>query len=241
MILLCSSRGALLALIIAGISFVVLASGAARKQAVYGLGLAGLTVFVLAGDPEILSRFLTTFTSAEERDGSAATRLVYWGAGFRMLSDHPLGAGGDGYTRGYASDYLADDGIDAGARSVHNGILNEALEWGLQGWVLRMLFIGMAVTMTRRTLKQQAALGRTAEAAMGCCLVASTVAFVCSSAFGDYLDDEWGYWMPALMVAYARLYGAGAQEVAPGLPAATTAASVVRRPAIRRPAAAQRT
>jgi hypothetical protein len=214
-ILLCSSRGALLAMVLGGLSFLLTASGRARKQAAYGLGLAALAVFVLAGDPEILSRFATTFAPAEERDTSSATRLVYWSAGLRMVVDHPLGAGGDGYKRAYSSEYLSGEGIDAGARSVHNGILNEACEWGLQGWALRMLFIASAMLLARRRVRQHAAQGRNNEAVLGGCLIAAMVAFTCSSMFGDYMDDEWGYWIPALIVAYSRLSTAEAPATEP--------------------------
>jgi O-antigen ligase len=209
-ILLCSSRGAFLALIVGAVSFLVTAPGRVRRKAVFGLGLAGLATFLLLGDPQIVARFATTFTSAEERDSSAAGRLVLWKAGFTMLRDNPLGAGGDAFRLGYGGRYLQGVGVDRQGRSVHNGILNEACEWGLQGIVLRILFIGLAVLVARKTVRQQTALGRSGEAALGCCLIASAVAFVVSSAFGDYMDEEWGYWVPALMTAYARVYRADA-------------------------------
>lgn len=241
-ILLCSSRGALLSLFVAAISFVLTASGRLRKQALGGMALGVFTLFMLAADEGIFERFSTTFASAEERDDSAATRLIYWGAGLRMVADHPLGAGGDGYKRVYASEYLSYEGIDVGARSVHNGIINEACEWGLQGLGLRVAFLGVAALMTRRTLRRQAERGATREAVLGNCLLASLVAFVGTSIFGDYMDEEWGYWIPALMVTYARLYGTAAATV--GTPAAIQPALAVPvgRLAVRRPAvAAQRT
>jgi O-antigen ligase len=206
-VLLCSSRGALLALICGAGSFVVTSSGAVRKKSLQGLALAGLATFLLLGDPEIVARFATTFSGAEERDDSAASRLVFWVAGLRMVADHPFGAGGDGYKLANSSDYLSGLGIEVGARSVHSGILNEACEWGVQGWILRMLFIGFAVQLTRRTLRRQSGSGAGGEAALGCALVASAVTFFVTCAFGDYMDDEWGYWIPALMIVYGRLYG----------------------------------
>jgi hypothetical protein len=234
-ILLCSSRGAFLALIGGAVTFLVSTTGPVRKKAFAGLGLAALATFLLIGDVRIVERFSSVFTSAEERDTSATSRLVYWKAGFRMLLSHPLGAGGDGYKNAYASEFLAGVGIDAGARSVHNGILNEACEWGVQGFALRMLFLGLAAVLARRTLRHQTAMGNAGEAALGCCLLASMAAFVGSSMFGDYMDDEWGYWIPALIVTYTRLYGVASLSgvVASPAPALRTgAATNLPKPAV---------
>lgn len=227
-ILSCSSRGALLALTGGTLTFLTITTKSVRRKALLPLGLAGLAAFLLLGDDRIVERFSTIFYSAEERDESASGRLVLWKAGFKMVRDHPLGAGGDGFKRAYASQYLPDVGIDAEARSVHNGILNEACEWGIQGFTLRMFFIGLAVLMTRRIVRQQSAAGNVGEAALGCSLIASAATFVLSCLFGDYLDEEWGYWVTALMVAYARLYHTAAvpavQPAAAPAPLVATAA-----------------
>lgn len=219
-VLLCSSRGALLALIAGAVSFVLTATGPVRKKALFGVALGGVATILLLGDPEIVARFTTAFVSAEERDNSAAGRLTLWTAGLMMFRDNPLGAGGDGFKRGGGGKYLPEVGIDRMGRSVHNGILNEACEWGGQGLALRMLFIGLAVLLTRKTLRQVTALGGTGEAAVGSCLIASAVTFVVTCVFGDYLDEEWGYWIPALMVSYARLYSSNGLVTEPR-PAAT--------------------
>ena len=211
-VLLCSSRGAILAIVAGAVTFFITSTGPMRKKALGGLLLAGLASVSLLGDPEILGRFSTVFDSADDRDHSASGRLLYWTAGLRMVRDHPLGAGGEGFKRAMAEKYLAGVGINARARSVHNGLLNEACEWGLQGFALRMMFLGFAVTMTRRVMRHQASLGGTGEAVAGSCLIAAVATFVVSSVFGDYLDNEWGYWVPALMVGYARVYGVPAVD-----------------------------
>ena len=229
-ILLCSSRAAFLGLFAAAGTFLVAVPGRARKQALYGLTLAGVVTFFLMGDPDILARFGTIFVSSEEQlDNSARSRLTYWTAGVRMIADHPLGAGGAGFKRAYASQYLAAEGIDVQARSVHNGFINDAAEWGLQGLTLHLLFIGSGVWLMLRVARHRNALGDRHGAVTCAALIGAMVAFLITCIFGDFLDAEWGYWIVALMVGYARLHGPALEEqsvaaprpvgaAAPGLP-----------------------
>jgi hypothetical protein len=214
-VLLCSSRGAFLGMAAAAGSFLVAVPGRARKQALYGLALAGIVTFALLGDPEILQRFGTIFVSSEEElDHSAASRLVYWQAGLNMVADHPLGAGGAGFKRAYASQYLAEVGIDVNARSVHNGFINDAAEWGLQGLALHLLFLGSAMWLMLRVARYRNSIGDRNGAVTCAAMIGAQVSFLITCMFGDFLDAEWGYWIAALMVGYARLYGPGSAEQA---------------------------
>ncbi len=150
---------------------------------------------------------------------------MFWTAAANMLVDHPLGAGGDGFSKAYARNYLPAVGyVERENRAVHNGIINEACEWGLQGWILRMLYIGAAVLAARRAMKWQLKQGDMNSAIMGGCLLASMAGFLMTCMFGDYLDNEWGYWIVALMTVYARLYGKeAAAETADATPVERTA------------------
>lgn len=207
-ILLCSSRAAFLGIFAAAVAFLVAVPGRARKQALYALALGGVVTFALLGDPDIMARFGTIFVSSEEQlDNSARSRLVYWTAGVRMIADHPLGAGGAGFKRAYASEYLAGVGIDVNARSVHNGFINDAAEWGLQGLTLHLLFIGSGMWLMLRVARYRNALGDRNGPIMCAALIGAMIAFLITCIFGDFLDAEWGYWIVALMVGYARLYG----------------------------------
>jgi O-antigen ligase len=153
-----------------------------------------------------LERFMTTFAGSEERDTSASTRLQYWQAGFAMLHDWPLGAGGDGFKRA-GGKYMQKSQIAAG-RSVHNGYINEACEWGIQGFILRMLFMGTCALCCFRTMDYQRQPGGNEQMAFfGSCSLAGMSAFMGTGFFGDYIDNEWGIWVAALCLAYARQYG----------------------------------
>ena len=215
-VLLCNSRGAFLGLIGSGLTFLLLARGPSRKKALRALTLGGVLLFLLLGDPEILERFTTTFAGGEDRDRSAASRLEFWQAGLRMLADYPLGDGGGSFKYVRAAYYIRTVvGQDAELRSLHNGYLTEATEWGIQGLLFRMIFIGAAVAAAYRTVNRSRLEGRTDDTLMGICLLVSLAGFLITSMFGSFLRNEWGYWIIALLVRYADLYSVAQPEALP--------------------------
>jgi O-antigen ligase len=204
-LLLCNSRGAYLAAICSAVVFLVLAPPKLRRTALLVVGGGGLALLMLARDDKFVERFMTTFVAPEERDASATGRLDYWKAGLRMVQDYPLGAGGDGFKRVHGQKYRAGTGHDEDVRSVHNGFINEACEWGVQGLILRgsLYFYAAlkAFLLSRR-------IGRTGDANMG--LVASSIvgglaAFLATCTFGDNFDNEWGMWLVALSASFESL------------------------------------
>jgi hypothetical protein len=206
-LILCNSRGAFLGLIGAGLSFLLIARGQTRKQAIKSLALAGVVLYLLLGDPQIFERFLTTFAGSEDRDASAASRFQFWRAGLLMIYDYPLGDGGGAFKYIHGGRYLrmvmGDDAIE---RSLHNGYLEEATEWGVQGLFLRLMFVGASALLAFRTIKLCRNDGRTADALMGMCFLTAGCGFLIHCVFGSFLSNEWGYWILALMVRYGELY-----------------------------------
>ena len=221
-LLLCNSRGAFLGLIGTGISFVLVSRGKTRKRALQTMALASVVLFFLLGDPDIMNRFVTTFTGSEERDTSAASRLTFWQAGFQMLSDYPLGAGGGAFKFALGSRYLsALVGVeDADSRSLHNGFMTEATDWGIQGFLLKMFAFGVALSIAYRTAEKCRREERVLDALLGLCLVTTAIGFLIHCMFGAFLDHEWGYWILALLVRYGALY----ENAAEAAPAQTTTA-----------------
>jgi hypothetical protein len=210
-LLLCNSRGAFLGLFGAGVAFFVVARGQTRKQAIRSLALGGVLLYLLLGDPKILDRFSTTFAGSEDRDASAANRLEFWKAGFLMLQDYPFGDGGGSfkYVRGGA--YLRQVmGEDAEERSLHNGYLTEATDWGVQGFLLRVLFVGFAVGAAYRTSNRCRLEGGTSDALMGLCVIVAAAGYLIQCLFGTFIGNEWGYWIVALLVRYSEIYRAPA-------------------------------
>ena len=202
-LLLCNSRGGYLSMILSAVVLLFAAKGKTRKKAVYGLILGGLSLYFLMGDPRILDRFMSIFVEAENQDESAQSRLVYWEAGLRSIAAYPLGSGGDGFKSVNAKKYLSRDS----GRSVHNGFINETCEWGIQGIVLRMTYVIGACVCAWRVIKFRSEIGDPSTAFLGVGFMASMAAFLLSCFFGDRLDAEWGYWIAALLLCYAKIYG----------------------------------
>jgi O-antigen ligase len=214
-LLLCNSRGAFLASIVGGIVFLLTAArGPARRKALQGLGLGVVALLFLLKDPDITNRFLTVFVDAEERDSSASNRILFWRAALRMIADYPLGAGGDGFSRTYSGRYLRRLGLDLPSRAVHNGYLTEATEWGVQGLMLRLCWLGMAVMLTLRIIRARLRNRDPDAAIIGACLLTALTSLLVSAVFGDFVDEEWSYWIVALIVVYAGVYGAEPASIA---------------------------
>jgi hypothetical protein len=206
-LLLCNSRGAFLGLIGAGFTFLLIARGPMRKKAVRALLLGSVALYLLLGDPKILDRFSTTFVGSEERDASAASRFQFWEAGLRMVADYPLGAGGGSFKYVHGARYLGQvTGADESSRSLHNGYLTEATDWGIQGLFLKLLFFGGAIAAGFRTSNRCRVEGRLDDALMGICVLASALAFLIHCLFGSFLSNEWAYWVVALLVRYSEIY-----------------------------------
>jgi putative inorganic carbon (HCO3(-)) transporter len=214
-VLMCNSRGAFLALIGLGIVYLIAAPRHIRPQ-VYKIAVLGLFVgWMLLGDPRIVERFLTTFSGAEERDQSATSRMGYWKAGLMMIADHPLGAGGDGFKRVNSERYIAKATGSKEARSVHQGYINEACEWGLQGLAIRLAILGGGLRLAWRTSRRAIAAQRWYIAGTMLSVVAGLTGLMIQSFFGTFLDDEWALWLVALAIGSDRIlddYESGLDE-----------------------------
>ena len=205
-VLMCNSRGAFLGLILGGLAFLFMASGPARKQSRRVLALAAVATFLFLGDPEIIQRFLTTFTSEGQRDNSAQSRITFWTAATGMIRDYPLGSGGNSFSEGRGWAYMPRARSEPGdTRAIHNGFLTETVDWGVQGLAIMLAFLG-AVWWRLRRGRHLALEARDTNAIMVfACLSTSLVAWTVSSVFGDYLNDEWGFWTAAMAYAYLRV------------------------------------
>jgi O-antigen ligase len=213
-ILQCNSRGAFLGLISAGIAFLLFARGKTRKKALGALAIGSVALFLLLGDPKILDRFSTTFVGSAERDASAESRLDFWKSAGLMLMDYPLGAGGGSFKfnlgRKYQQKVIGDDATD---RSIHNGYLTEATDWGVQGLFIKLVFILSAFFAAWRTMEKARKEERLNDAVMGLCLMSSFVGYTVCTVFGSYLANEWCYWLIALLWRYSQLYAKPAVAV----------------------------
>jgi hypothetical protein len=205
-VLLCNSRGAFLGLLAGGAVFLFMASGPARKQSARVIGLALVATFLLLGDMRIVDRFMTTFTSEGQRDSSAQSRIVFWTAASEMLMDYPLGSGGNSFSEGRGWQYLEGGDRRPGlARAIHNGFLTEATDWGVQGFLITIGFLGAIVLTLLRGRRMAIDAGDSHAVMVFACIATAMTAWCVSSVFGDYLNDEWGFWVAAFAYSYLRV------------------------------------
>lgn len=209
-VLLCNSRGAFLAAIASAVVFICASPKLVRKKAIKIVAVGAVGVFFLLGDTRIVDRFLTTFAAAEERDRSAQTRIEYSKAGLEMVKDHPFGAGGHGFKKVHGEKYLQRSGASDVARSIHNGYINETCEWGIQGFVLRMLWFYIAMRLAfefTRNMRKLPSLSADEEFLVltQVALLSGLSAFLITYLFGDQNSSEWGYWLVALIMATAKI------------------------------------
>jgi hypothetical protein len=232
-VLLCNSRGAFLGMLFAGLVFMLMASGPARKRAMSLAAVALLGTFLLLGDPKILQRFMTTFAEEGQRDASAQGRIEFWIIASRMIADYPLGSGGNSFSEGRGWRYMGVD--EGGTRAIHNGFLTEMADWGVQGFALMMLFVGAVWKSIWRGRKLALEAGDANGVIVLACIGAALAAWLVSGIFGDYLRDEWGFWTAAAVYAYLRVYtfaaaapdvSAGEEFSAPALSTVLTRSSV---------------
>jgi O-antigen ligase len=151
-IVLCRSRGALLGIVAGAITACLFAPKKHRKKIAVGLVL-GIMGGIYVSDPQFWERAGTITRSEDQRDESAASRLRLWQAGAVMLADHPLGIGvGNWYqTIGY---YIPEyEGKDS-----HNTYVKCAVEIGVQGILVYVLFIFTAFLQLRQVRKLAASM-----------------------------------------------------------------------------------
>jgi O-antigen ligase len=197
-VLRCNSRGGLLALIVMGVWILVFSPNKIRKQSLFLLSLGVMAVLYQAKDEKIWTRFYTTFEDEATRDASAASRLDFWRRALVMLSEHPLGAGGEAAFKsdlGFA--YIASLN-ETNYRAVHNGYLDIACGWGIQGLLLYFAVAICAWTQVAR-LRGWARRTEDVEALMiSVCLQAIFIGQFIATMFISSLDNEWMTWIFAI-------------------------------------------
>lgn len=220
-LILCNSRGAMVGLAVAAASSMFLIRSGYRLR-VMGAGLAMAAAVLLLADQTFINRQQTT--ADYEEDGSAQQRLATWVGAFRLVKDHPLGAGGRGFhllSPQYIPDIVESHGGDL--RAPHNTWVMVASEWGVMGLVC---FVGLNVStflMLERLKRRVKTVGPAGSfyywraLALQLALIAGCVA----GAFTDRLYGESGYWMMGLAYALERLqvteHGAATAD-APAVP-----------------------
>jgi putative inorganic carbon (hco3(-)) transporter len=139
-ILLCRARSAFIAGMIAGVMAIWYIPRRHRRWVIVVLACGALGGVFLS-DNWFWDRMVTIFSSAEERDRSASSRLVIWQAAWEMVKDHPLGVG-VGHFRYIVGDYTDDP--DLANRDAHNSFVLCAAETGIPGLIAYLVTLGVA-------------------------------------------------------------------------------------------------
>jgi len=199
-IILCNSRGAVLALIVCGLTAVWLARPGHRIR-MLAVGFVAAAGFLYLADPIFIARQATTTRFQE--DGSAAGRLEAWRGAVDLVRDHPLGAGGQGFwelSPVYAPELVERLGEK---RDPHNTFVLVASEWGLPGLALFLGYYLTSFHLLRQVRRRAREGGIWYYRSVAIHL--SLVALLVAGSFTDRLYAEAPLWMGALAVALHRL------------------------------------
>ena len=154
-IILCRSRGAVLALCGAGIAIVLTAPKRFRIKLMVGMVVAAAGLLYLS-DPQFLTRMGDIGTHAESviegsetTDASVMSRIEIWRGGLKMLSHNPFGVGPGNFNQNIArySDITT-------SMSPHSTYIQSACELGLPGLALFLAILGNALWTIRRVIRE---------------------------------------------------------------------------------------
>lgn len=201
-ILRCNSRGAYLGLMASGIVILTLSRGSSRKRAMLLCAIGVGAILLMAKNVGIWERFASIFVDAEQRDGSASERLLYWKAALKMIMDFPFGSGGEAaFTSPRGVSYIAH--FRPEFRSVHNGPLDIAAGWGLQGFALLFTVLcGAAIASYRAAMIDRH--DNPKRSLLGTTLLATIAGQLVCCMFTSVLDGEWFLWLAVSCIAYAH-------------------------------------
>jgi hypothetical protein len=211
------SRGAMLALVCAGLVLFYLKPKPFRRQ-FYVFAVLGMVLFGMVAQSTFWDRMRTleaTVDDNEQIDSSAESRVVLAHAQLQMFLDHPLGVGHRGTAvlspRYLDAKWLTKDPNDptaAPARSSHNSFMSALVEQGIPGavifiwlaaWVLKSVF-------TLKRFLNVAADERSPILIYGPAVAGGAIVVLVAGMFTDYLKTEVQIWMWALLAAITAVH-----------------------------------
>jgi hypothetical protein len=119
-----------------------------------------------------------------------------------MVVDYPLGSGGKGaFYSSRGMSYISSQYSDF--RSVHNGPLDMAAAWGIQGISVFMMLYLLSIFRVYRKMKHLVEAGHVRESFMGVCILGSLAGSFVGAFFTSVLDGEWFMWLIGAGLVYA--------------------------------------
>jgi probable O-glycosylation ligase (exosortase A-associated) len=135
-ILLTFSRGAMVGLLAVGLTAFVLMP---KRPKYLGALVLTVTVALYFTGPQLWERYASTFAPAEERDGSAESRVELWKSCIEVIKEYPLFGVGPANWRVISDRYGWPPG-----KSAHSVWMETSAELGLPGGLLLLLFFAGA-------------------------------------------------------------------------------------------------
>jgi O-antigen ligase len=218
--ILCNSRGAAVAFVIATALSAVVFGDRRIRRGLVGMTLLSIPVFLWLMDDAYIDRLSSllgvrdagVYQSEEELNDISSGRIDIWNYGMEMAADHPLGAGPDGF-RDLAHLYMPPEILvekgssEYGRRAAHNTYLQVIVEQGIAGLVV---FLGMCVSVIlalRRSFKAVQKLDKLSPFWRNL-IFATAVSYLTSLAGGlvtNRVYYEFFWWQIALVIVIASL------------------------------------
>ena len=107
--------------------------------------------------------------------------------------------------------------VDPKVLSAHNGYITDACDWGVQGFLLKMILLVTAWHTVRKAMRHQAAQFRQEAVFYGGCILAAITAFLVKNITGDHSNDEMYFWIVAIAICYGNTFGPTSLSHAPSI------------------------
>ncbi|MGC4081738.1 MAG: O-antigen ligase family protein [Vicinamibacterales bacterium] len=205
-ILLTFSRGAMVGMVIVGVTAFVLLPKRPKYLAVM---LAVALVAAKLTGPQLLARYSTVVSSDEQRDGSAQSRLDLWKDALKVIEAQPFLGVGPANWRLISSRFGWSEG-----KSAHSVWMETAAEVGVPGTLALLLFFVLVLFKLWPVARQQLTEENRQQvgAAMGVML--GSVGFVVSGQFVSVVGLEVPYYVVLVGVVLLRQLSTTAMPVA---------------------------
>jgi probable O-glycosylation ligase (exosortase A-associated) len=198
------SRGSMLGLVVVG----VVAFRLIRKQLIHyvAFALAVAAALYLAGK-EVRERFETSFSSQEERDESASSRLRLWSGCWDTVTSNPLTGVGPNHWPLTAPKY----GFYRG-KQAHTTLLRVAAETGFPGVFFLILFYAICVLRLWPLARGKVPVQDPWTRYLACMVIASLTGFLASSQFVSLEHLEIPYYAVMIGAVLLKLQPPPGQE-----------------------------
>jgi len=214
-ILLTFSRGGMIGLIAVGIAAFVMMPK--RPLNLAALLVVALVAFRLTG-PELFARYSTAFAPAEERDGSAQSRIELWLDCLKVIEQYPvLGVGPANWRRIASSFGWSED------KSAHSVWMEIAAEDGIPAALALITFFGLALVRLWPIARVAQTDENRYEIAVASSVILAIVGFAVSGQFVSAAGLEVPYYTTMVGIGMLknkpRATAAGAPEIVGPAPA----------------------